>query len=324
MEQTEAQMQLDDMGTMGPGRYLKNARQNKKLRIEDVAFELRLTPGQVTALEEDDYSRMPEVTYVRGYLRNYARLLGLPVDDVLMAHARITRNDDVATVTVAPVSEREIHVAGAGIRFIPVLLVLAVIGVAAYWFMGREATAPVTVAGPEPEAPVIEQEVPTGVSRLTLDTPGPVTPAEPASAPAAAAPTARPEAQSGTAASADDPVAKAPDSPVAARARAGTSAATASAADTGSVSTPVKPADAGIGKLVIHYQKSCWTDIRDAKGRKLVYRTVPAGETIRVEGKTPISLFFGFAVGIDLSFNGRPVDLKQHTRGVFARLTLGN
>ena len=102
-------------------------------------------------------------------------------------------------------------------------------------------------------------------------------------------------------------------------------------ADTGTpVEVPVQEdssenqaVDSSMGQLVISYEKSCWTDIRDAAGQKLVYRTVAAGETITVEGQKPLELFFGFAVGIDLVYNGKQIDLKQYTDGVFARLTLG-
>ena len=178
MDQSENQLQLDDMGTIGPGRYLLKARENQKLRIEDVAIELRLIPSQVTALEEDDYSAMPEVTYVRGYLRNYARLLGLSPDEILLAHARITRNDDFGKVAVAPVGEKEIHTAGLGVKLLGVFILVAVIAGVVYWYLDRDADQPVTVAvTPEPAAPVTE-EVPTGSSKLSFADP------EPAPAPA--------------------------------------------------------------------------------------------------------------------------------------------
>jgi cytoskeleton protein RodZ len=320
MEQSENQLQLDEMGTIGPGRFLLHARQNKKLRIEDVAFELRLTPSQVTALEEDDYSRMPEVTYVRGYLRNYARLLGLSPDEILLAHSRITRNDDHTTMAVAPIGEREIHATGMGIKLLGTLILLAVIGAAAYWYLGREAVQPVAEDKPQPTAPVAA-EVPTGASKLSFVEPAvPVSPPELPATPSSIEKTAIQDAPAPTAGESTALPETAAQAGVAAGA-AQTSAAAGMPSET-PVSAPAGAA--GPGQLVINYKKSCWTDIRDAKGRKLVYRTVPAGETLRVEGETPFTLFFGFAVGVDLQFNGKPVDLKEHTRGVFARLTLDN
>jgi cytoskeleton protein RodZ len=319
MEKPEPQMQLDEMGTIGPGRYLLKARENKKLRIEDVAFELRLVPSQVVALEEDDYSSMPEVTYVRGYLRNYARLLGLSPDEILLAHARITRSDDLGKVAVAPVGEKEIHTAGIGVKLLGLFIILAMIAGAVYWSLDSDVDQPEPVAAiPEPEAPVIE-EVPTGTSKLSFAEPAP----EPEPETVAAASTEPVEAliENNTEEVVTPEQAPEASAPIEAPAEQPAPVAEAPAQTVASVEQ--SPVTDGTGKLVISYQKSCWTDIRDVNGKKLVYKTIAAGETINVEGQTPFTLFFGFAVGVDLTFNGTPVDLKEHTRGVFARLTLG-
>src|SRR5699024_11856229 len=60
------------------GQQLANIRQEKGLSQEDVAAELRLSVTYVKAIEADDYERLPEATFVRGYVRNYARYLVLP------------------------------------------------------------------------------------------------------------------------------------------------------------------------------------------------------------------------------------------------------
>lgn len=64
------------------GQQLANIRQEKGLSQEDVAAELRLSVTYVKAIEADDYERLPEATFVRGYVRNYARYLGLPEAEI--------------------------------------------------------------------------------------------------------------------------------------------------------------------------------------------------------------------------------------------------
>jgi cytoskeletal protein RodZ len=59
------------------GARLKSLRVKNEWSLEDVASNLNLRPEVVKALESDDYSMLPERTYVRGYLRAYARLLGI-------------------------------------------------------------------------------------------------------------------------------------------------------------------------------------------------------------------------------------------------------
>lgn len=65
------------------GRLLRRAREGLGLSEDDVAEELRLSPFQIRALEEDDWEHLPGSTYARGYLRSYARLLNLDVDKLL-------------------------------------------------------------------------------------------------------------------------------------------------------------------------------------------------------------------------------------------------
>ena len=66
-----------------PGIRLQTRRLKNEWSIEDVAADLNLRIEVIAALEADDYSKLPERTYVRGYLRAYARLLGIHEDEVL-------------------------------------------------------------------------------------------------------------------------------------------------------------------------------------------------------------------------------------------------
>jgi cytoskeletal protein RodZ len=66
-----------------PGIRLQTRRLKNEWSIEDVAADLNLRIEVIAALEADDYSTLPERTYVRGYLRAYARLLGIQEEEVL-------------------------------------------------------------------------------------------------------------------------------------------------------------------------------------------------------------------------------------------------
>ena len=73
------------------GQRLSSARRALNLSQEQVAAELRLKVSLIQALEEEDYSRLPTRMYIAGYLRNYARLLKVPVEPFLKAldHAQL-------------------------------------------------------------------------------------------------------------------------------------------------------------------------------------------------------------------------------------------
>jgi len=67
------------------GALLVAAREASGLSIDAVAQQLKLAPRQVRALEEGDYGHLPGRTFVRGFIKNYARLLRLDPDEVLRA-----------------------------------------------------------------------------------------------------------------------------------------------------------------------------------------------------------------------------------------------
>ena len=57
------------------GQLLRAARLVRGMSVEDVARQLRLSVRQITALEEDDYSKLSGGTFLRGFVRNYAKLV---------------------------------------------------------------------------------------------------------------------------------------------------------------------------------------------------------------------------------------------------------
>jgi cytoskeleton protein RodZ len=68
-----------------PGRCLAEARQGQGLTCADVARQLKLSVWQVEALEAGRYHQLPGPIFVRGFIRNYARLLKLDPDALLRA-----------------------------------------------------------------------------------------------------------------------------------------------------------------------------------------------------------------------------------------------
>lgn len=60
-----------------PGEQLAAARESRGLNVADIAQQLKLSPWQVEALESGDYRKLPGAVFVRGFIRNYARLVKL-------------------------------------------------------------------------------------------------------------------------------------------------------------------------------------------------------------------------------------------------------
>jgi len=59
------------------GEMLRTAREEKKLTVEQVNRETRISVQTIRSLERDDFGAFPSETYLKGFLRNYAEFLGL-------------------------------------------------------------------------------------------------------------------------------------------------------------------------------------------------------------------------------------------------------
>lgn len=76
-----------------PGEYLRKVRQSKKLELEQVASELKIPMKTLTALEQDEYTSLPEVTFIKGYYRAYAKFLNVDASVIIQRFDEIYAND---------------------------------------------------------------------------------------------------------------------------------------------------------------------------------------------------------------------------------------
>ncbi|MBP8924008.1 MAG: helix-turn-helix domain-containing protein, partial [Thauera sp.] len=72
-----------------PGAQLRRAREARGESVHEVAFALKLSPRQVDALERDDFDALPGMAFLRGFMRNYARYVGLDATPLLDAVQRM-------------------------------------------------------------------------------------------------------------------------------------------------------------------------------------------------------------------------------------------
>lgn len=68
---------------ISPGQMLAERREDWGLSVQEVAANLNLGVDTIEALEADEYSKLPGSTFVKGYMRSYARLLELDAEDLV-------------------------------------------------------------------------------------------------------------------------------------------------------------------------------------------------------------------------------------------------
>lgn len=271
-----------------PGRMLAEARAAKGMTLAEVAAQLKLSPSQVAALEADDYGSLPGPVFVRGFIRNYARLL-----DQNPEHISGSLNLPHASAPAAaaiPVSRDIPFPARKSATWLPyaAILVLAA-GLVSVYEVFYAAPPEVVVSAPQPVTePVAEAAAPLATSR-------------PEVLPAVSAVIAETVATAGTQ---EMPVAE--SAPL--KEDAGTQA----------------PVPNGMAEVHFVFEAASWVEVRDRSERVLLSQLNAAGTQQRVAGRPPLSVVVGNARDVRMTFNGKPFDLVPHTRVEVARFVLDN
>ncbi len=126
-----------------PGRRLRVQRQSRGLTVERIAAQLHLKPEIVEALEQDRFDLLPDPVFITGYLRNYARMLGLdpiPLIAAYQAHAGTPKSIE----PTRPMPGANLDSGGTRflVRLVSLGLAAAVIAVIALWWHDRPEVSP--------------------------------------------------------------------------------------------------------------------------------------------------------------------------------------
>lgn len=287
-------------GTSGVGAQLASARVARNYSVNDVARQLKLSAGQIEALEADDYARLPRGVFVRGFIRNYARLVGLDPESLVSAAEpqlpQAAPRSEQPSPDIPYPSRRRVpwgrYALAAGLVF------AAFGGFELYYWADNEGMMRVHQE-PLKVAPVV----------VPMETPA----STPATPDAAATPPAVPEAAPAPAAQA---AATGQPAPAAENPVSGTDA-------------PAKPAPAvkvaatgSTYELTLNFERESWVEVRDAHGQRIFSQLNAAGTRQTVSGERPLSLIIGNANGVRLQVNGAPLELGPYITVDVARLTL--
>ena len=120
----------------GPGAYLRKAREEAQMSVNKVATALLLNSHTVEALEADSYERLPAPTFVRGYLRGYARVLGLPSRPILEMYDRQGFEPPALTTDVAESSQA--HTSDVVVRFVTYAVAVVLVVLVGLWWHSQE------------------------------------------------------------------------------------------------------------------------------------------------------------------------------------------
>ncbi|MDG5899232.1 MULTISPECIES: RodZ domain-containing protein [Shewanella] len=315
------------------GSVLKTAREQMGLSIAETAVKLHLRPGIVENLEADDFSNIASSTYVRGYVKNYARMLG--VDNTLIEACLARQVPYVTQPAMQSFSRKTTYQArDTKLKWLSFFIVIVLLGLFVLWWMQRTTLVThVDISKPTAEELAAANQTLPGDVLLTetdasarlseiavngsMATDGPVKDTDASTIDPNISDMAAMEAGQVSANSTVN--ASEPNNPQSASGAVQTtgvtaqntlstqnsSATNAAAQNVPTASAPVNsvtpaasseqtmPVVAGQSNINIQLTGDCWINIVDAKGKAIVDGVRGAGATIQASGVPPFKVILG-------------------------------
>lgn len=267
----------------GVGAILRAAREARGLSVQDAAQQLRLMNRQIVAMESEDFASLGQPVFARGFVRNYARMLGLDAAAILqsMGGAQVEPVEVMQTPTL--VLPRKWFTSGWLIAGMVLLLLVTVLPIGLYAWLSSDAEdvarpmrprAPIAAPIPSPLPPT-----PTGPSSLA-PVPSNHEGADPNSQPADMATEATTPAQESVA------------------------------------SAPIKR------EMRFEFADDAWLEVKEGAAQTLYRQMNLKGSTLVLAGQPPLELVVGNATQVRMTYNGRPLDLTPYINANVARFSL--
>jgi cytoskeleton protein RodZ len=327
----EQQTQRD--GLVAVGSRLAKAREQQQRSVESVASDLHLRLEVVRAIENGDEAQLPAATFLRGYVKAYARLLEID-DAALVAQLPAAAVHNPEPLKRVGMRRRTGVSFPAGKWFIWGLVLAGLVFLVVFGAPVLErlwtSTGSSEVASDHlqlPQAEPFEEENQSGLLALP-ETPLPIehgrveqeaveqeaVEQEIVEREAVEQETVEREAVEQETVEQETVATPEPESvaqPIAEQI----------AVEKPLEPEPVTQETAGPALIQMRFSEDSWVEM-ESHGRKLVVGTQYAGSERTVRAKPPIQILLGNAPGVELVYRGEVVDITPYQRGKVARLTL--
>ncbi|ENT8680462.1 cytoskeleton protein RodZ [Escherichia albertii] len=320
----------DQNEALTTGARLRNAREQLGLSLQAVAERLCLKVSTVRDIEEDKAPADLASTFLRGYIRSYARLVHIPEEELLPG---LEKQAPLRAAKVAPMQSFSLgkrrKKRDGWLMTITWLVLFVAIGLSgAWWWQDHKAQQEeITTMADQSSAELNNsQSVPLDTSTTAdqaTDTP-------PAAADTTAANTQTPVTT--TPAPVVDPQQNAvvPPSQANVDTAATTTPAVPATTTTPETAAPLPTDQAGVttpaadpNALVMNFTADCWLEVTDATGKKLFSGMQRKDGNLNLVGQAPYKLKIGAPAAVQIQYQGKLVDLSRFIRtNQVARLTV--
>lgn len=345
---SDAAQESQQQPLQGPGDILRQAREAKGLSQREVADELRLRKQIIELLEADDYETFSTPTFIKGYLRAYAKLLD--VDEKMLFEAYKAKGyQEVQSTQMQSFSRRKKHQESDNrLMLITYAVIIIVVGLVIWWWqdsgMSSEEPAQSSTVDsqveetgevgaieisseprqpdiePNTEEAVLESEVLSSDTNISTNELGSENNTE--AAPEYSEPEV--EAQTETNTGSAEASNTRPEQPTEQGDNVEPQGEPALVDQENGTPAQEEPAveESVASRLIFEFNQECWVKVDDAEGETQAVGVKAAGYTMVVPGEPPFSITMCKPEAATITFDGEDVDMSQFRRERVARFTV--
>jgi len=326
-ESTEQVDELcENIEVVGPGLILSEARKKLSLSVEDVSSRLNFRTNLVKEIEQDIFDPLLPATFNRGYLRSYAKLVAVDIDEVLSAYDMLSVAEEQRSEMQSFSNLTEKQAEHSRLMWFSYLIAALLFGLMVLWWLQESELSvnifeqskqeqpisntinevvDVKVVKKSDEAPVLQNNVTiknaiTDIDKVTKPT---------------------------VITNAVDSVKKELETTPIVQKLAPVLASQNDTSNNINAATEIPPelvpdATPEISTVVFTFLGDCWVNIYDATGERIAWGVKKSGYVMTVTGKAPLKVTLGKPELATIAYNGEQVDMSSFNTGNIAKFTL--
>jgi cytoskeleton protein RodZ len=307
MNQVNVTELSEDIEVIGPGQMLSDAREQMNLSVEDVAVKLNFRICQVKDIEADIFDKATPETFTRGYLLNYAKLVGIPSVDIIASYESlgVAEKQGAEMQSFSKITEKEAQ--HSRIMWLSYLIIIALVtlSVVYYFQEAKSQQKNMSSVNTEQSAEIIQEQQREPLTtnnadaeKLSIDIVEVTMPKQdemlhPSNI----------SAPKDTSDNATRPVGEA-------------------AEQLQNFTTVESLEQSTMAQAIFTFAGDCWVNIHDSTGERIAYGIKKAGYVMELNAKAPFEVTVGKPELVSIILNGKTIDMSKYNSGNIAKFTL--
>ena len=281
---------------LGFGETLRKAREDASYSVAYIASQTHLHADIIKALEEEQFEQLPGDVFMRGYIRTYTKILGLDAQSLIDAYEKSKPEDLVPTTSVIKPNKRRSTGVDPVVIWSTVTVATILLGLLISWWTHRDTEAPVQLASATEqfEAPLATEAIKESNDNKPSSSEHEVSLGD-----------VSPDINSSL---------QTPSIDIAPQTQTEQQASIPNQRSSVMIEAPLSGGNVDKVRIIVRYKEESWTEIFDARKRRLLHGLIQPGAVRVISGQAPFNVFLGNSPGVELEINGKPFDHSPYVR----------